>query len=764
MSTALLDNRSVDAYLARLGAPEVRHDSAGLATLQAAHLRAIPFHNLRLLANDGQPYLLPALDQVVEDAIAGIGGNCDHTTPPFTALLQSMGFDAQLIAASVQAPGDHFACLVHMNGRRLLCDVGNGHPYLHPWDLDGAQQTQTFSGWRFVFDPYGSNGPTLFRALDGGGLKTVYVVDPTPRSYADFAPMVRAHYGHAGFGPFLTGLRAVDIRDDAVWTLRDGNYTRHTHMGRSVRHLQGRDAIEALLKDRFGLPGVLVDQALSVLARRRPDLLRDEPRWLSLGRGTLAASAKIEPPARDLVPDVLISLATIGRADSVRRLLRSIAADRDASGYPGRVGVLLVENHAGPPIELPAVNGLTTHQVPIQALASGLERAAQTGVVPAVEHAPVPIGMAREAQLHALHAHFKTPVDGLPHPDAHPTVVWMLDDDIAFEQLGEDGQIERRTNLLFRAARLWATLPQHSVVLGTYTGDPPVPGLDCMGGQVRDLTISAERLVRFGPNAKWAPPLRPGKIFDAYYDLTESAAPPGDAAWPYAPERAGAPGRVIALALLRDLTRLLDGQQVTRRLVWDGEDRPPRSSLRRGGNTLFLDLDTLFRWPTPVLRSSDRITTRRADSLWAALARRDDPSAVVEATLPVLHLREGQSVGTGAQANLASHSAAQIRGVVMTRAVDQGRCIATTLATREARVTDHRANLRRRLADLRRATEAFAQWNDADVDVALESALTTLRELDMRAANGAPVPGNATEIEAFVHALPEAEKAWREMW
>ncbi|MEZ4473421.1 MAG: arylamine N-acetyltransferase [bacterium] len=123
----------LDAYLARLGRPDVSIDAAGLARLQAAHLMAVPFHNLLLVANDGQPWELPALPAVIDAAIAGVGGNCDRTTPPFTALLQALGFDAHLAAATVRAPRDHFVCVVRVGAERFLCDVGNGHLYLRPW-------------------------------------------------------------------------------------------------------------------------------------------------------------------------------------------------------------------------------------------------------------------------------------------------------------------------------------------------------------------------------------------------------------------------------------------------------------------------------------------------------------------------------------------------------------------------------------------------------------------------------------------------------
>ena len=510
-----------------------------------------------------------------------------------------------------------------------------------------------------------------------------------------------------------------------------------------------------------------MDEALGVVARRRPDLFA-EPRWFALGRGHARDSAAVEPPAREEVPDVLISLATVGRGPSVRRLLDTLAEEVRNSGYPGRVGVLIVENHAR--IEAsdePGPRGIAVHRVPIEDTRPALNRAADAGVLPPVgKQLPVPIGAAREAQLAALRAHLDTPIPGLPHPADHPLVVWMVDDDLAFQQLAPDGRIDRHTHLLFRAARFWSELPQHAVVLGTFTGDPPVPGLDSLSGQLHDLAENLSRMQALGPDAGWQPPATPPPTFDAYYDLTEAQAPRPDAVWPYAPHRAGEPVRNVALDLLHDLTRLLNGQQLTRPLVWDGTEAAPRPSLRRGGNALFLDLDALFRWPTPVLATADGVATRRADTVWAALAQAEEPGAVVEATLPLLHGREGQATRPGHDSvdEAGRHTAAQIRGVVLARAVAEDRRVEHELPAREARVTAQRRGLRARLADLRGRVLALATWSDPTLDTALAKAADVLDTLDRLAEASEPLPGDARELDAFLARLPEAVRTWRGGW
>jgi arylamine N-acetyltransferase len=768
---AALDSGRIDAYLARLGTPDVRHDAAGLARLQAAHLMAVPFHNLLLLANDGRPWGLQALHEVVDEAIAGVGGNCDRTTPPFTALLQAVGFDARLAAATVREPGDHFVCVVQAAGGRFLCDVGNGHPYLRPWDLDGPVQEQSFHGWRFRFDPAAPGGPTLLRALPDGALKTVYVVDPTPRDYDDFAPMVTAHYTQAGFGPFLSGLRAVAIQPGAVLTLRDTEYARDTRFGRSVRRVAGHDAVRALLTERFALPPRLVDEALEVVDRRRPELFQ-EPRWFALGRGHLRDSVGVEPPAREEVPDVLVSLATVGRGASVRRLLDTLAEEVRASRYPGRVGVLIVENH--PPAAAahePDPDGIVVHRVAIERTRPALDRAAEAGVLPPVgDRLPVPIGAAREAQLAALRAHLAAPVGGLPHPSEHALVVWMVDDDIAFQQLGLDGRVGRHTHLLFRVARFWSELPQHAVVLGTFTGDPPIPSLDRASGLLRDVSATIAHLTRTrsdpdNPDPSWEAWPAPEVRGDSYYDLSEEEVDE-QAVWPFMPDWRGSTVHV-AHRLLGELARVTAGGHPTRPLLWDGADRVPTPSVRRGGNTLFLDIDALFRWPTPVLRCSDGVVTRRADTLWATLAQLDDRAAVVEATLPVLHGREEQRmVDHGAQlgAEAARTTAGQVRGTVLARSLAAGFGCAALLAQREARVLAQRADVVTQLDTLAWTRLFYVDpFGDPSYDGVAEVVAGELERLREAAAGGL-LPGDPGELDAFLARLPDAVRAWRGGW
>ena len=664
--------------------------------------------------------------------------------------MSALGFDATLVAATVNELGDHFAGLVTFDGQRFLCDVGNGHPYLHPWNLDGDTQTRTWLGWTFRFEPNHAHGPTLFRQLPTGW-KRVYTVHPLPQPYEAFAGIVQAHYTRPGFGPFFGSLRAVRVTEQALLTLRNQVYGRDSQVARSTRRLITGDALQRALTGPFRLHPPLVADALSALEKRKPAFFT-RPRWLD--RIDAPGPLRVE---REHVPDILISVATIGRLDALQRLLTTLDEERRASGYPGRIGVLVVHNHDDPVPE----STHTVHHLSIRAGWSHLERTAALGLLPSPHTLPLPIGSAREAQLALLRAHLAEPRPGLPHPAEHPTVVWMLDDDMAFAQQGSKG-IARSTHLLFRVARAWATLPAQAVVLGTYTGDPPIPALDGLGGQLDDLTRLVRDLASQTPESSWhAGTSR--RVAEDYYDLATTPAVGARGSW-----LVSGPAREVALDLVEQLPRLLDGQQLTRPLVWDGIDLPPRPSVRRGGNTVFLDLDALFRWPTPVLGCADGVQTRRADTIWATLAGAEDPDAVREITLPLLHGRAGQRtdhprrIDADTVVQRATRATtAQVRGTALARAAACGDP-AKRLRRREQRVTAHRRGLEAQLEGLELALRGLHAWDDPLVDAAVERARTVVHQLRLRSRP--PTPGDPAELQSFLDRMPDAIKAWRQAW
>lgn len=160
-----LDDAAVRAYLARLGHPEVSVDLQGLSRLRKAHLLALPFHNLGLLANEGRESGPPSIEAAVEGNIAGLGGTHLELTPPFVALLRALGFEAWLTedcVGTVRLPEGHFTVDVALD----VAPEGFGSS-----PLSGSIQAARRSEWAWL-----SLRDALYQRVAGGLTATRPVV------------------------------------------------------------------------------------------------------------------------------------------------------------------------------------------------------------------------------------------------------------------------------------------------------------------------------------------------------------------------------------------------------------------------------------------------------------------------------------------------------------------------------------------------------------------------------------------------------------
>ena len=115
-----MDDRTLDAYLARIGA--TRADT--LVELHERHVAAVPFENLGI--HLGEEIVLDE-DLLVDKIVnRGRGGFCYELNGAFAALLKALGYDVQLLSAKVfndgayGPPFDHLALRVG----DALVDVG----------------------------------------------------------------------------------------------------------------------------------------------------------------------------------------------------------------------------------------------------------------------------------------------------------------------------------------------------------------------------------------------------------------------------------------------------------------------------------------------------------------------------------------------------------------------------------------------------------------------------------------------------------------
>jgi N-hydroxyarylamine O-acetyltransferase len=189
----MTDPELMQRYLGRLGfAAPPPPTWEGLNKLVDAHLRAVPFENLDVMAGL-QPQLSTAgtLHKIVS---RGRGGFCYELNEAFGALLAHAGFSVRRIEARVWSvpqqrfgpPFDHLALVVSLPEGDFLTDVGFGDNNRTPLRLP-EDEVEDVSG-RYTLRP-GSGGLWRLSRPD----RPLYDMTLAPQPLEVFAPMYRFH-------------------------------------------------------------------------------------------------------------------------------------------------------------------------------------------------------------------------------------------------------------------------------------------------------------------------------------------------------------------------------------------------------------------------------------------------------------------------------------------------------------------------------------------------------------------------------------------
>lgn len=724
-------DRALDALALSRGEP----DLARLRGLFRAWMYASPFHNLDLLAGiEGDAAPLDAYDAVMY-ALTWRGGPCHVQAAGFASLARALGYDAVLLPATVKEPGDHLVVGIAIDGERWLCDVGNGHPYPEPFPFDRAAES-VWLGWHFITTP--SNGAlVLERTLPDGARKQVYAARWTPRTYGDFAAVIASHHQRVGFGPFMTGLRAVRCTPRGMLTLRDGQYERHTPFGVSTRTIPDAEACHALLVGPFGLRGAPVSRALRGLSRHR-DLF-------STRRGEALENHVIEG---------LLTVTTTDRPRSLARLLRSlvtaIAADTvlRTSATLVALEMIVVENSAH------AEHREFNRRVVSDACEQGL-------VVTLLDDGHYGRAIA-ESRSHQTEAVARRAAGG-----ARPAFVWMLDDDVVFSSLevrdGEEIEVPI-VGLVSRLLAVRAAHPEVSLLIGSVMGDPCVRPEAVLRMQVFDLV---ENLSWFGdlrPDATYRAP-DASSLFslpDYYYDHSRAGSQHLDRPCPWMPRIAAGTVRQELLAYLEACAGIPSGAHATRpvlaRPAHAGEVAVTSTPLR-GGNAVFFDLDACLAHPYPTVRIGDDLT-RRSDMIGSTLLARSGTTLVATAPLGLLHARDDGQGADDSEARRWRSLRTEFHGVLLARLAMDGCPPAMSPEAHLAALADERAGTvvaalraaRHQLARLDVMVSAAEGWWSQDVEVmhALDVVRRSLREM-WESAVGARDLGEPDERLARLH-------------
>ncbi|WP_158842358.1 arylamine N-acetyltransferase family protein [Saccharothrix deserti] len=169
-----MDDRTVDAYLERIGAKRPdRLDLAALRELHERHLLSVPYENV--YAVEQRAFELVEAELVEKIVHRRRGGFCYELNGAFGLLLRALGFEVTVYAGRVllgtpsgPAEWDHLCLRVDLD-EPYLVDIGLGWFSRYPLRLDSVE-VQTDQAGEFRIEPVSDderiihhNGTPLYR-------------------------------------------------------------------------------------------------------------------------------------------------------------------------------------------------------------------------------------------------------------------------------------------------------------------------------------------------------------------------------------------------------------------------------------------------------------------------------------------------------------------------------------------------------------------------------------------------------------------------
>ena len=230
-------------------------------------------------------------------------------------------------------------------------------------------------------------------------------------------------------------------------------------------------------------------------------------------------------------------------------------------------------------------------------------------------------------------------------------IIWIVDDDMRLDPLviEEGGRLRRARQTLapmLRELRRLHAGGALDIVIGAYTGAPPLPFASTARVQLVDLAASLRWLAALDPRAVLPDrsaenaALRSNRR-DYYYDLSRKETDRLETPFWIAPAFPGENAGEAFERLAGAAERILAGEQVFRPLAVDAGVVPLESmgrGLQRGGNTFVFDVEALRLAPNPSPTIDGR-PSRRSDMIWALLQERCFGRRVATAPIALYHDR-----------------------------------------------------------------------------------------------------------------------------
>lgn len=206
-------------YLELLGMEKMEPNYEYLQKLVEAHLHRVPFEIIskyHYYTTRNQKEWIPTKEEYLENILGkGWGGNCYILNIHFGKLLQSLGFDANIVRA--KGGNNHLGLMVTISGKSYYTDVGYMAPLFEPLLIEDEPYL-TRCGEEIIIKKVGSQKYLMDRR-SGGQSFVAKTIEWFPVEVESFADDILHAHRDTDENPFMRRIVATIFKDRVSYTV-----------------------------------------------------------------------------------------------------------------------------------------------------------------------------------------------------------------------------------------------------------------------------------------------------------------------------------------------------------------------------------------------------------------------------------------------------------------------------------------------------------------------------------------------------------------
>ncbi|OXM82659.1 arylamine N-acetyltransferase [Paenibacillus rigui] len=266
----MMNEKSQTRYLSLLQMERRAPSLDYLRVLTKHHLHRFPFENISKIyyyasqASTGQPWL-PAIDTFLDHFERhGLGGNCYILNVHFGQLLDSLGFQTELVRAT--GGNVHLANRVTVEGRSYYVDVGYGAPLFEPLSLE-EQPRFSRCGEEVEIMKLKTNRYMIDRRANGQSLVTKYI-EWCPVSLESFEEAITHSLRDEDDNPFMRKIIATLYKQEVAYSVINQKLLIRTDDRTEVHEYTEKRQWMHMMRITFGFTEEMLLQALEFVESR----------------------------------------------------------------------------------------------------------------------------------------------------------------------------------------------------------------------------------------------------------------------------------------------------------------------------------------------------------------------------------------------------------------------------------------------------------------------------------------------------------------